>query len=135
MKRSSGVIQPMTVAVRNPVPFSPYMQLDDGSGVAILTWSASGPVLSPGATLSFACTGSDHAIEIWNMGRHVLEGRTPEVIVKKTQVLLSTYLLLTVVLVLLAVFYRISITPDRSRARLKPPFAYFSPPLRAPPLA
>ena len=60
---------------------------------------------------------------------------TPDVIVKKSLVPVHTFVLLTIVLVLLARFHRATISTgygDKTPVQHAP---YFTPPLRAPPLA
>ena len=58
---------------------------------------------------------------------------TPDAIVKKISSDISPFVLLTVLLVLLAILYRISMRHEHGYADHRPRHPYFTPPLRAPP--
>ncbi|UCB54490.1 MAG: hypothetical protein JSW45_11195 [Thiotrichales bacterium] len=59
---------------------------------------------------------------------------TPDVIVKKINSDITPFVLLTVLLVLLAVLYRVSMLHEHGNASHRPHHPYFTPPLRAPPV-
>lgn len=85
----------------------------------------------------------DHAIDLHFIAADVDQSHhdedtsifatTPDVIVKKLNIDVPTHLLLTILLILVTVIYRVSIRHKHENDGLYQKQAYFTPPLRAPP--